>query len=243
MSVGSGLDWDRYAVVVFDVDGTLYDQGRLRRRMMVRLLMEAARTRDAGFLRIISAFRAIREDNAFTGPDLKSEQYAVTARRLGVDVEVVRSTVERWMEVAPLPLLPACACPGVHDVFSALRGSGRTVCAFSDFPVERKLAALGLEADIAVCATDPHVDRFKPHPRGLEVILERTGARPEACLMIGDRADRDGVAARSAGVDVLLRSRATPGYRTFRSYRDEPFAALLRHTGASSADAVGAISP
>jgi FMN phosphatase YigB (HAD superfamily) len=227
------FEWDRYSLVVFDVDGTLYDQGRLRRRMMLRLAAEAARTRDLGFLRIIRTFRALREANDFTGPGLIDEQYAAVSRRIGVDAAQVRSTIEAWMETAPLSVLPGCACPGVHEVFAALKRTGRTIAAFSDYPVDRKLAALGLSADISVCATDAHVDRFKPHPRGLEVILEMAGVGPRACLMIGDRAERDGEAARSAGVDVLLRCAPVSGYSTFRSFTDDPFATLLRDDPAS----------
>ena len=41
--------------------------------------------------------------------------------------------------------------------------------------------------------------------------------------MIGDRADRDGLAARRAGVDVILRSKPVDGYVTFMSFDDPIF--------------------
>ena len=47
--------------------------------------------------------------------------------------------------------------------------------------------------------------------------------------MIGDRADRDGAAARRAGVPVMLRSsRPVPGYLSFSRYDAPVFQPLLR---------------
>ena len=82
---------------------------------------------------------------------------------------------------------------------------------WSDYPAEEKLAALGLRAEVVVSATDPEVDRLKPDPRGLEVALARLGASAEHCLLVGDRDERDGEAARRAGVEWRLKVWETRG--------------------------------
>jgi FMN phosphatase YigB (HAD superfamily) len=41
--VTSGVDWDRIRGVVFDVDGTLYDQRKLRLLMITEMLTQAAK--------------------------------------------------------------------------------------------------------------------------------------------------------------------------------------------------------
>ena len=69
---------------------------------------------------------------------------------------------------------------------------------------------------------------LKPHPKGLEALMAAAGAGPHETVMIGDRAERDGLAARRAGTRVLLRStRQIKGWRTFASYRDPLFSPFI----------------
>ena len=58
--------------------------------------------------------------------------------------------------------------------------------------------------------------------------MDRAGVAPTATLLIGDRADRDGVAAREAGARVLIRStRPIEGWRTFDRFDAPVFAPML----------------
>ena len=89
-----------------------------------------------------------------------------------------------------------------------------------------------------VCATDAEVARLKPDPAGLLAILRATGVDARRALMIGDRFDRDGVAASRAGMRALIRSgRPHPDYGTFRAYDDPVFQPLL--SGRAPAGEVG----
>lgn len=201
------VDWSRVRAVVFDVDGTLYDQRILRRRMWNALLRHCMRDpRTLGTLRVLKTFREIREELADEeAEDVAVEQYARPARRLGVPPERVQAVVERWMHEHPLAYLPSCRFDGLDRLFEGLRRSGRPVAILSDYPSEAKLRALGLEADVHVSALDPAVNRLKPHPRGLQHVIERLGLTAQDCLFIGDREERDGVCARRAGVPYLLK--------------------------------------
>ena len=197
--------WETIRAVVFDVDGTLYDQGSMRRRMATALLLHCLRhPGDLGLLRIVQTFREVREalGEEEVG-DIARLQYTRPAERLKVDPDAVRRVAEHWLGERPLTHLPACRAPGVEALFAALRASGRRIAIFSDYPIADKLDALGLAADLCVSALDPDVDRLKPNARGLERILERLDLPAEACLMIGDRDDRDGEAARRVGMPYL----------------------------------------
>jgi FMN phosphatase YigB (HAD superfamily) len=132
------------------------------------------------------------------------------------------------MEQRPLPLLAACRYSLLPDLFACLRARGKQIAVFSDYPAAEKLMALGLRADVVVCATDPGIRRLKPDPLGLQVILTRTGVAPERALMVGDRFDRDALAAQRCGVRALIRSpRPHAGFETFASYADRVFEPLL----------------
>lgn len=229
------LDWDAIDLVVFDVDGTLYDQRRLRLAMLRQLLAHSWRTRSLDALRTLRTFRDVREELGNV-PDVSfvEAQYARTASRHDKTPEEVQRLADEWIGRRPLPLLPACCYPGVKELFAALRARGKHIAVFSDYPALDKLGALGLRADSVVCATDVNIGRLKPDPAGLLEILRMSGAAPERAVMIGDRADRDGAAARAAGVNaLLLASRSHPEFDTFRSYADPVFKPLLRSSSAA----------
>ena len=51
------------------------------------------------------------------------------------------------------------------------------------------------------------MDRLKPRPEGLSRALERLAVGPAEALMVGDRDDCDGEAARRLGCPYLLLAR------------------------------------
>jgi phosphoglycolate phosphatase/putative hydrolase of the HAD superfamily len=218
-------DWDRIDLVVFDVDGTLYDAARMRRAMLRHMLVAAWRERSLRTLRVLGTFRQVREALAQEAcTDFLTLQYTRTAARTGCDAMQVRALVQEWMQQRPLPLLPACRWPCVQAVFEGLRAAGKPVWALSDYPAADKLDALGLQVDGVVSATDADVARLKPDPRGLRAILARTGVPAAQALMMGDRFDRDAAAARRAGVPAWILSRhSATGVRSFRGYDDPLF--------------------
>lgn len=208
----AAIPWSRIRVVAFDIDGTLYDHRPLRRRMLFALMAHClAQPRDLTILRTLRTFRRLREELAEEASEgIGRLQYERPAALLGLSPEAVRVAVETWMHNRPLPLLGRCRYPGVQRVFEALKASGRMTAVFSDYPAGAKLEALGLRADIEVCASDADVQRLKPHPLGLQRVLERAGSTPEECLYIGDRDERDGECARRLGVAYLLKV-SSPG--------------------------------
>src|SRR6202035_4241040 len=58
--------------------------------------------------------------------------------------------------------------------------------------------------DVIVTAQDPEVQRFKPDPEGLELVLQRLAVRMSEAVYIGDREDVDAVAASRAGIQYFI---------------------------------------
>jgi len=108
------------------------------------------------------------------------------------------------MEIRPLPHLAAARRPGVTDLFDRLRAAGKAIGIVSDYPARAKLAALGLNADFVVSATDREVNVMKPDPAGLLRVMALAGVSPAETVMIGDRPERDGEAGHRAGVQTLI---------------------------------------
>ena len=110
------------------------------------------------------------------------------------------------MEREPLPLLSGVRAEGLLELLTEARARGVRLGVFSDYPAAGKLEALGVERffEIIVSATDPEVQRLKPHPKGLLVTLDRLQVAAHEALYVGDRADVDVTAAAAAGVDAVL---------------------------------------
>ena len=225
-TANGALNWDEIRLVAFDVDGTLYDQRGLRLRMLREMLLAAIRSRDIGFIRVLSAYRRVREElGDALHEDFERELASRTAAVVGCSEERVRATAAEWLEQRPLRHLVRYRYPRLSELFRGLRKQGKKIGIFSDYPAHGKLAAMELYADVIVCATDADVAVLKPHPRGLHVLMSRAATSSAETILIGDRVERDGLAARAAQVRSLIRSaRPIDGWDTFRRYDDPLFA-------------------
>jgi HAD superfamily hydrolase (TIGR01509 family) len=219
------VDPGRIDAIVFDVDGTLYRQRRVRIAMLLRLLRECVLRPRAGTraARVVYAYRRAQEQlrhGAAPDPGAagSAAQLRLTAQWTGLSAPVVTAAVARWMEQEPLPLIARAALPGLERFLDRAAARGLRLAVLSDYPAQAKLEALGIARhfEVVVCAQDADVGAFKPDPRGLLLTLHRLGVPPDRALYVGDRPEVDGVTATSAGVAAVIvgRSRAgagTPG--------------------------------
>jgi putative hydrolase of the HAD superfamily len=223
---GSGVK-----AVVFDIDGTLYRQGPLRRAMISRLASAHAAQPIRGWrtFRVLRAYRRAQEELRAlpAAASIAEAQIALTCERTNVGRDAVVECIARWMEQEPLPFLAQCLQPGVAQFLAACRARGLRLAALSDYPADAKLQALGLSGlfELALSAQSPEVNVFKPDPRGLLLALERLGADRSEGLYVGDRADVDAPTASAAGVRCAIltdgRSSAAGGsYMSVSSYQE-----------------------
>ena len=217
------IDPTRLKAIVFDVDGTLYAQGGLRRAMLLQLVRAHLVKPVTGYntFRVLAAYRRAQEklrEEPIEG-DVAAAQVQLACRSAGAPEELVRGLVARWMEQAPLPLLPRFMDPDLPALLKVARERGVRLGFFSDYPATEKLRALGLHEffEVVLTAQDPSVNRFKPDPCGLREAFRRLRAEGAEALYVGDRAKVDAAAAEAAGVPcVILNPRKNGGAeRTF----------------------------
>ncbi|MFB3829649.1 MAG: HAD family hydrolase [Bryobacteraceae bacterium] len=192
--------------LVFDVDGTMYDQNRLRMMLAPQLAGYALRRPLAAWraVRTLMAWRESLEELRWARRPVSvpRAQMEAAMRATGYAEAQVAAVVERWFEAAPLPLLRRCLRPGLTTLLDAAAAGGTPCAVFSDYDAGRKLEAMGIANRFAavLCAADPQVQAYKPDPKGLRLLLERLGVRARDAAYLGDRPEIDGAAARAAGV-------------------------------------------
>ncbi|MFN7924008.1 MAG: HAD family hydrolase [Bryobacteraceae bacterium] len=233
------FDWLK--AVVFDLDGTLYSPSQVRNRVVRRAVAENWR-HPGELVRIASVLRVYRKAqkqlrNGEPSSDLEDALVQWTASETGSPAPMVRAIVHRWMEQEPLPVMFGSRRPGIDELLATLKNRGIKRAVLSDYPVVGRLEAMGLADwfDLAISSRDPEVQRFKPHPLGLQVALKRLGIAPDAALYIGDRPMVDAITAMRAGVRCVIVTPHT-GPKTVRApYWSTDFAtlgdALTGHAG------------
>lgn len=224
-----------YKAIVFDVDGTLYQQRGLRCAMGKTLLCYFLRhpLRWKELLALVW-YRRLRENweseerqnaDGRIGDDweaaMETLQYQHTAQRLHMDPERVRETVRYWMQVCPLRALETYKDEELCAFLEEARGQGRRIAAYSDYPAAEKLKALHLEADAVFSSMDREINCMKPDLRAMQLILEKLGVDNGEALMIGDRYDKDGLAAKQAGMDFIILGTSVRGrHRLYQSLKN-----------------------
>ncbi|MGO6982197.1 HAD family hydrolase [Rhizobium leguminosarum] len=226
--IARNVDWGNIRFVVFDVDGTLYNQRMLRLRMAGELIADAVARGSLTNLRVLRAYRSLREAiGEGEIDDFQASLMARTAERTGQPAERIEAIVSEWIERRPLAYISSCRYDGLVELFAGLRRQNKSIGIYSDYPADEKLQRMTLSADYILAASDPGVGIQKPDPRGLQMLMQRAGVGPAQTVLIGDRPERDGIAARRAGVMPLIRSDGPrEGWLTFSTYSDPVFAAL-----------------
>ena len=190
------------AAWIVDLDGTLYHPLPLKLCMGGELLLCGRRS--------LASVRAFRQEHERLRAELDRAvdspwrlQLEGAAARLGCTPGQLESTVREWMITRPLHWLRPFRRRSLLAEIRAHREAGGRSALVSDYPARRKLAALGAEDLFEVVVANGEEGgpgRLKPWPDGLLAAAEGLAVSPADCLVIGDREDADGEAARRAGM-------------------------------------------
>jgi FMN phosphatase YigB (HAD superfamily) len=223
------MDFSIIRALLFDLDGTLYWQRRLRALMALELatMPLSGPLKAPKRWRALQAYRAAQEClRGSESGDAAGAQLAAAAEASGLPVAEVRTLVDEWMMERPLKYLQFCRAAGVDRFLDTVDRGGLRAGVLSDYPAGAKLHALGLEGRFSpvLCSTDPEIGAFKPHPRGYLRACEIWNLEPAQVLVVGDRPDVDAAGAAAAGMPCVIVGRtagaATPQlpYTTFPSF-------------------------
>ncbi len=205
--------------VLFDVDGALYYQGRLRLCMALELSGLPFRRQPehtaSEVWRALRIFRHVREElrcGAELPLCLERWQYVAAAQQIDWEPEQLERLVREWMYRRPLKYLRFCRRRGLEEFLVFLQDSGRRLGVFSDYPVVEKLSSLQCadKISVALCATDLEINAFKPSPKGFVHACAHWGLSPREVLYVGDRPEVDALGALQAGMPCAILSPWSP---------------------------------
>ena len=198
----NNIDWKKIKAIVIDVDGTLYNQTKLRKKMFYALLkyysIRPAQLKD---LLILYYFRAERDKRSgYCGTDLDNEQYEWCARKVKAPLDRIKRVISKWIFQFPNAYLLSCRFEGVPVVFELLKKNKIKIAVYSDYQATDKLKYLQINADLIVASTDAAINCMKPETKALLYIMDQFKVNASECLFIGDRDELDGACA--AGVNM-----------------------------------------
>ena len=200
-----------YDAWLVDLDGTLYRQTPVRWLMAAELLLCGPHR-----IRAIQRFRREQERmrrELCDGPASVSggcpyrTQLDRAAAAVGCTAERLAPVIEEWMERRPGKWLRLFRRKRLLTEITAFRAGGGKTALVSDYPAAAKLAGLGVRAlfDVVVASGEEGGPMaLKPDPAGYLLAAGRLGLAPARCLVIGDRDDADGEAARRAAMAFRL---------------------------------------
>jgi putative hydrolase of the HAD superfamily len=189
-----------------DFDGTLYRSTPVKLAMAVELACFGW-----GSARLLRRFRHAHEELRATPADAQDspfdQQIRHTAKALGTSPDHVRKVVDNWMFERPRKWIKRSLRHALIEELRTAQANGAKLAVVSDYPASFKLSALAgqLTFDTVVSNGEPGGPaNLKPDPEGYLLAAARLGIAPERCLVVGDRADADGEAARRAGMPFRL---------------------------------------
>jgi putative hydrolase of the HAD superfamily len=190
--------------IIFDLDGTLYDMSwYLKPLFFLRLFPHGMR---------LPRFLDIRE--TFAGKDLGSRQALLDglsealAKREGVAAQEIRTWIQGPFYAGFIAIMPffRFSRPGIVPLIASLREKGLRLAVLSDYDcVKERLGKLSLPPSLFdTIASSEASGALKPSSRPFSAIASQWGIEPGSILVVGDRADTDGAAARTTGMQFLL---------------------------------------
>lgn len=190
--------------IIFDLDGTLYRMAWYFRPLFFLYLFPNGNR--------LPHYMALRE--AYSGYEMHDGVSLISAlaRELASKEKMTVHHTQQWIEsdfyrafVRTLPSLRNSR-PGLTQTLSKLRSLGFRLAVVSDFNyIPQRLRALDIDESLFDhCISTEALGALKPHVRPFVELLDKWHIPPRQVLIVGDRDDTDGAAARKLGADFWL---------------------------------------
>lgn len=193
--------------IAFDIDGTLYRNFSLYRRLgpflvrHARLLIALGKVRDE--------IRAIQRANpGVPSEDFFAWQAKLLGERIGVGADEAKRLVDTLIYTGWIPLFARVRpCSHAREAFLAFRGAGFKLGLLSDFPPSQKGDVWGLGPLCDAVLGAEETGALKPSAIPFRALAAALGVEPRRVLYVGNSLTSDIRGARAAGMKTALIAR------------------------------------
>ncbi len=197
------MNIEKYKAVIFDLDGTLYDNKGLPLKLVLA---------DIPNMWVLGAERRARKNiKGHDYGDAAGVYDALFAEMARVKRSLTVEKVRRWYQERYMPLqvsllhLYFLLRPLTKELLEAMRARGLKIILYSDYGHEvEKIEALGLSRDMFDgIVSAAKMGGLKPCRQSMQRLMEQFGLDAATTLYVGDREDTDGESARPLGIDFF----------------------------------------
>ena len=189
--------------VIFDLDGTLYDNSSLPRHIVMNSLFH---------MRMLYAERLCRHHMSGRYYGGKGATYHELFRRMALTTGKSEDKVQEWYWGVFMPLQVKMlkrhfhAKPWVSETLDKLHEQGIKVVCFSEYSfIREKLNAIGISPDKFDYLIDaPTAGGCKPCRKAFMYVSAKIDVHPSEIIMVGDREDTDGAGAEACNMQFRL---------------------------------------
>lgn len=183
--------------LIVDLDGTLYYQRPVQicigLELLIYYLFHFWRIKE---LKQILIYR--HQHNTQTNFDIRT-----FCKQQKTDIKTIQSLVQKWLFLKPLKWIKIFADKNLIYYLKEKQKSIPVVI-YSDYETKEKLNALNFKPNFKFSYDGTNIRYLKPNPQGLTYIANNLNLLPENILIIGDRFDKDGLAASAFGSEFLI---------------------------------------
>ncbi|MCR5394130.1 MAG: HAD family hydrolase [Bacteroidales bacterium] len=192
---------DKYSSVIFDLDGTLYDNKGLPLKLVLA---------DIPNMWVLGAERKARKN--IKGRDYRDAEGvydALFAEMARVKRSLTVEKARQWYQQKYMPLQAAllriyfAARPLAVELLQAMRARGMKIILYSDYGHEtEKIDALRIPQDLFDgIVSAAKMGGLKPCQQSMQRLMQQFNLDAATTLYIGDREDTDGESARPMNID------------------------------------------
>ncbi len=189
--------------IILDFDGTVYFQKPVQLYNLIRIILTlTSKPIVISEIRIIQKYRKMREKYSESQiPILRVEDDL--AAELNQSIERIKYLRDYWLIHSQSLAIKLSQRVLLLRKISQLQRYGVQIILWSDYPTAEKSKRLKLFPDRTFCSEDLSIQFAKPSGKGLLYIIETLHLRKNEVILIGDRDDRDGKAAATAGISYF----------------------------------------